>query len=285
MKVYAAMLLASVADADPCLCIFDVDGTLISWSTPSKCPNTQRTGDYSGSYEVLRAEGSHRLSETACGGCYMGVISAGSANSGKDERKDLVKQLKAGGNLPTDTWNPAGCHNTGSPLVHSCSDKPSAVPGIVKYYKDTHGVDIADKDVHFYDDQPYNIVTFEGSPYNAHQVSCGTTGGTDGGFDGGDDKCAAAFYEVNHQPGITYCCGGNQLTPISYSNRYQQTQCLTSCHFPFTYHSKTYNSCTTKGEPAPWCATTSSYDGTHWGYCHGGPSDVEVNQTTSDVVV
>merc|ERR1719460_3199740 len=99
----------------------------------------------------------------------MGAISAGSASeSSGAERKDLVDQLKKGGKLLTDKWNPSGCKNHGkSPLITSCSNKPSAVPGIIQYYKDKHGVEIADEDVHFFDDQPYNIVVFEGKGYNA----------------------------------------------------------------------------------------------------------------------
>lgn len=285
MKTFAAALLASVADGSPCLCVFDVDATLISWSTHSKCPDTQRTGIKSDGYEVLRAEGSHRLSESFCNQCYLGVISAGSAgSSGGAERKDVVKMLKQGGKLNTDKWNPSGCHVRGqSPLITSCSDKPSAIPGIMKYYKDTEGVDIADADVHFYDDQPYNIVVFEGLGYNAHQVSCGSTGGTAGGFDGGDDKCAASLAEVNDSPGIKYCCSGSQVAPASGSGK--TTQCGTPCHFPFTYSGTKHRSCTSTDEPAPWCATNSKYDGTNWGYCHGGSSDIVVNQTLSDVVV
>lgn len=187
--------------------------------------------------------------------------------------------MKAGGKLNTDKWNPSGCHNHGnSPLITSCSNKPSAVPGIVKYYKDTEGVEIANENVHFYDDQPYNIVVFEGTGYNAKQVSCGTTGGTTGGFDGGDDKCAASFEEVNDEKGVKFCCSGQQVPPASGSSK--TTQCGTPCHFPFKYSGHTYHSCTSKDEPAPWCATKSSYDSTNWGYCHGNA----VNQT-SDVVV
>jgi len=286
MKSVVAIFFAAAADAtNPCLCIFDVDSTLISWSTHKHCPKTQRTGIYDGSYEILRAEGSYRLSETFCNACWAGVISAGSAGTqGGDERKDLVKMLQQGGHLPTDTWNPSGCHNKGhSPLITSCSNKPSAVPGIIQYYKNFNGVHIADKDVHFFDDEPSNIVVFEGSSYNAHQISCGTTGGTTGGLDGGDNKCAASLEEVNNSPGIKYCCSGSQVAPASSSR--STTQCGTPCHFPFKYSGKTYHECTTHDDVAPWCATKRKYDDKNWGYCHGGNSDAGVNQTTSDVIV
>jgi len=284
MKTFVAALLASVADGSPCLCAFDVDSTLISWSTTHHCPDAKSTGLYnSHHHEILRAEGNYRLSATGCSDCYMGIISAGSAGTTHgDERKDLVHQLKKGGRLLTEEWNPAGCENAGkSPLITSCRDKPTALGGILKYYKDKEGIEIADEDVHFFDDQPYNIVVFEGTPYHAKQVSCGTTGGTTGGFkEHSDKKCAASFDEVHLRPGIKYCCSGAQVEPSTSS--VATTQCGTPCHFPFKHDGKTYNECTSHGEVAPWCATKSEYDSYNWGYCHGS---FVGNQTTSDVVV
>jgi len=258
--------------------------------TQSQCPKVQDSG-VKGHREVLRAEGSHLMSQSFCKDCYQGVISAGSAGTqGGDERKDIVKMLKQGGKLSTETWNPRGCNSNGkshgkSPLITSCSYKPSAVPGIMKYYKDKEGVTIADKDVHFYDDQPYNIAIFEGKGYNAHQVSCGETGGTTGGYEAGSDvKCGLMLDEFHHSPGLHYCCSGSQKSAPSGSSTVT-TQCGTPCHFPFTYHGKSHNACTSTGEVAPWCATQSQYSSKNWGYCHGGNSDVAVNQTKSDVII
>ena len=45
----------------------------------------------------------------------------------------------------------------------------------------------------------------------------------------------------------------------------------TKCVFPFTVWGKTYNSCTSVGEPAPWCSTKTDANGKHqsghWGFC------------------
>lgn len=244
--------------------------------------------------DILRAEGGHRLSETFCADCYLATISAGNAGPsegyGSDERKDLVRMLKQnGGKLNTDMWNPSGCENQGSPLITGCRDfaKVTAVPGIMKYYKDTEGVDIADEDVHFFDDQSFNIAPFEGSGYNAHQVSCATTGGTAGGYEAPfSDKCAASLEEFNGSPGIHYCCSGSAVPPASTSSK--TTQCGTPCHFPFTYENNEYQDCTSvcnehetrcsagSGNAAPWCATTVNFDNTSWGYCYGGNSAVIV---------
>ena len=97
---------------------------------------------------MLRSDAMLHLSDTFCGNCYLGVISAGSAGTeGGEERADITKYLSKGGKLPTDKWNPDGCENKGSPLIVDCSNKPSAVPGILEWYKTAQGVNIADQDV------------------------------------------------------------------------------------------------------------------------------------------
>jgi len=277
MKSFAATLLVSVASGSdsPCVCIFDVDSTLISWSTTKKCPKVQDSGVSSSGSKVLRAQGAYKLHKTFCSQCYLGVISAGSAGTtGGGERKDIVKTLqKHGGMLPTDTWNANGCaqKHSGSPLVTGCTNKPSAVKGILGWYTTNHGVTFADENVHFYDDKDYNIASFAVHGYNAYQIACPT-----------DGDCAMEMDEVNSSPGI-YCCSGGvqQLAPASSSIT---TGCGVPCHFPFKYLGKTYKACTTSGDFAPWCATTANYDEVHWGYC-GGSSDVTMTNDTAGVIV
>jgi len=287
MKAFAAsLLLASLADASPCLCIFDVDATLISWALDAgkKCPKDQKHHLSDAGYDMLRADAMVNLPDTSCIDCYVGVISAGSAGGkGSEERADLTKYLKQGGKLPTDKWNPQnGCTNKGSPLITDCSDKPSAVPGILKWYKDSQAVTIANKDVYFFDDQDYNIVRFEGHPYNARQISC-PTDGSSGHTD--DGKCGAEVAEITKFSGISYCCSGSPSPAPSPSSKCT-TGCGVPCHFPFTYNGRSYSECTAAGgDPAPWCATNSEYDGKNYGYCYGCPSDVRANLTTSDVIV
>ena len=45
----------------------------------------------------------------------------------------------------------------------------------------------------------------------------------------------------------------------------------TKCVFPFKYWGLTFNSCTSWGEPAPWCSTKTDENGVHrtghWGFC------------------
>jgi len=272
MKTFAATLLATVVDGSPCLCIFDVDSTLISWSTVKQCPKAEKHHLSDAGYDMLRSDGMLNLKDTFCGQCYLGVISAGSAgNTGGEERAQVVKYLKAGGVLTTDKWASSGCKKKGSsPLITSCSDKPSAVPGIIKYYEDSESVQIANNNVHFFDDQNYNIVTFEGGPYNAQQISCPTSSGGESG------KCGMGVDELTNAKGTSYCCSGSQ-TPAPAPSSTVTTECGKACHFPFTYNGQSYSKCTSADDYAPWCATGSEYDGTNYGYCFGGSS--------SDVVV
>ena len=45
----------------------------------------------------------------------------------------------------------------------------------------------------------------------------------------------------------------------------------TKCVFPFTVWGQTFNTCTSVGEPAPWCSTKTDENGKHqtghWGFC------------------
>lgn len=54
------------------------------------------------------------------------------------------------------------------------------------------------------------------------------------------------------------------------------------CNFPFEYNGVTYTSCTSVGEPQPWCSVQTS-GGVHvagkWGYCL--PEEDELAQVTS----
>lgn len=287
MKVGAFALLAlAAADGSPCLCIFDVDSTLVGWAKPEQCPKDQNHDLPDAGYSMLRADAMLHLSDTFCKECYIGVISAGSAGGkGSDERADIVAFLQKGGKLPTSTWNQGGCKQKkkGSPLITDCSDKPSAVPGIMQWYEDKEGVSIANKDVHFYDDQDYNIITFEGTGYNVHQVSCPSDGPASHTQ---TTKCGATVGEINNSSGISYCCSGSQA-PAPEKSSTCVNACGVPCHFPFTYNGKSYHACTTAGgDPAPWCSTKPEYDGKNYGYCYGCPSEVgRTNATTPGVIV
>lgn len=152
--------------------------------------------------EMLQA-----LSGTFCHECFLGTVSAGSAaGANSPERKRLHEKLSAGGHLPTDTWNPAGCTVQGSPLVTGCRDgtKQGAIPGILQWYKAKEGVLVKDSEVYFFDDRSININPFKGLPYNAQQISCRTR---DSGMGNAVGLCGAEKAEFTKSKGVHVCAG------------------------------------------------------------------------------
>jgi len=89
-----------------------------------------------------------------------------------------------------------------SPLVTFCPDgqKQTAMPGIIDWYRVHAQVEIADEDVHFYDDRLVNIESFRHTKYNAHQISCDKR-------DLGDSigYCGASVHEVVPDHGVVNC--------------------------------------------------------------------------------
>jgi hypothetical protein len=181
MRTAALVLSVAVASAaTPCLCVFDVDRTLTGLQSDVKdCPaNTIIPGSqdcgYAGGTLTL-SEFTPRFAQTFCAGCHTGICSAGTAcGSDSKERALIVATLNSTGLLPAAaTWSAPG--KVTSPLVTSYPErhKQVAVAGILNWYAE-QGITIADGDVHFFDDRPDNIGPFNGTGFNARQISCAT---------------------------------------------------------------------------------------------------------------
>merc|ERR1719163_1047048 len=85
---------------------------------------------------------------------------------------DLTDTKKTGG------WSDMHDKRRGkihSPWVIMVEDgyKQLMVPGIIKWWATKAKISIPDSDVWFYDDRNNNVMNFEGSGYNANQISCG----------------------------------------------------------------------------------------------------------------
>eukprot|EP00929_Paragymnodinium_shiwhaense_P100894 TRINITY_DN6358_c0_g1_i1.p2 TRINITY_DN6358_c0_g1~~TRINITY_DN6358_c0_g1_i1.p2 ORF type:complete len:266 (-),score=50.81 TRINITY_DN6358_c0_g1_i1:113-910(-) len=194
------------ANPDTCLCVFDVDRTLTGRQHyAAQCPgdleqpNVQDSA-YQGGPLVL-SEAAQFIDHTFCAGCYLSTISAGSASGpNSPERTVMLNILKVGpgANLLPNVWGD-GCNPKVSPLVLGCPDghKQETVPGVLKWYAD-HGVSIEDKNVHFFDDRVSNVRPFEGKPYNARQISCGSR-------DGAIGLCGAKPDELVGDTGVKLC--------------------------------------------------------------------------------
>lgn len=182
------------------------------------CPtNSVQSGVSDNAYDggdLTLSELAQRVAETFCGGCHLGIVSAGDASGdGSDERNVLHDSLAvANPDLPNE-WS-QGC-DAHSPLVISCQDgqKQNAVRGIIDWYAQNAGAQIADSDVHFFDDRSENIEPFSTLGYNARQISCGLR-------DNGDSigYCGAALSEIISDPGVVTCGGLLGSRSVSYSS-------------------------------------------------------------------
>jgi len=168
------------------------------------CPNnTVINGVYDPAYTpgnlTLSELGQDGGSSGYCGGCYLGVVSAGNAGgTGSDERGVLLQQLNASQRLDGDFLDKCPSPVT-SPLVLSCKDayKQLAVSDIVAWYG-TQGVNIASEDVFFFDDRGINVAPFAGTGFNARQISCDSREGSHG-------LCGATMPEVTNTLGVHLC--------------------------------------------------------------------------------
>mmetsp|Transcript_5668 Transcript_5668/g.17482 ORF Transcript_5668/g.17482 Transcript_5668/m.17482 type:complete len:260 (+) Transcript_5668:126-905(+) len=196
----------NITDSGGCLCLFDIDRTLTGKQGQSaSCPGDEPQPDvwdsaYGGGELSLSAL-AKALGQSACAPCYVGTISKGDASgSGSKEREVLQQKLGVEpGKLPAKDWS--GPHPVTSPLVVTCSDgkKQDAVPGILAWYR-ARGIQIADSDVHFFDDRSDNVLPFRGLPYNARQVSCTTRD-----YGGKVGLCGATLSEIVLEKGVKTC--------------------------------------------------------------------------------
>ena len=222
----AAVLLGAASVPDPafgnCLCIFDLDRTLTgAQDNTTACPNNEVfPGIYDPAYSApepsdltLSELGQDGGGSGYCGGCNLGVVSAGYAGgSDSDERAQLLIQLNAsqrlGGGFMDHCLSPVT-----SPLVMGCPDerKQETVADVVAWYGD-QGVAIAPGDVWFFDDRDENVAPFEGTGFNARQASCGLR-------DGDRGLCGATLAEVaNLAPGIVLCGDDDDDHSYGYMN-------------------------------------------------------------------
>jgi len=190
-----------------CLCVFDVDRTLTSKQGWYDCPATEAHNDvpdwaYNGGSLILSELALGLKESEACGSCYLGMVSAGTA-SGPDSIErgildNLVEsQYDVGGyvdDCPSPVWGTKimACGEGGS--------KKRAVDDII-IWLGNNGVTIDAHKVHFFDDKENNVGGFVDSGYHAHQISCASRDSSRGG-------CGGTLAELTNEhvaPGQHFC--------------------------------------------------------------------------------
>jgi len=189
-----------------CLCVFDVDRTLTAKQGWYDCPGTEAHNDvpdwaYNGGSLILSDLALGIKESEACGSCYMGMVSAGTASGPNSIERgildDLVEsQYDVGGYVegcPSPVWGTK---------VMACGEgiKQRAVDDIIAWLGN-NGVHIDPHKVHFYDDKENNIGGFINSGYHAHQISCASRDGNRGG-------CGGTRAELSNEhvaPGQHFC--------------------------------------------------------------------------------
>jgi len=219
-----ALPRASVADAaemvelQSCLCVFDVDRTLTGkqgWR--GKCPqNYEVAGSKDTAYgqgTLLLSEFAQNMDKTFCGQCYHGIVTAGQASGpGSDERAEILRRLGGTKHTRSDWWQDVAFNpdaEVRSSLVLQAKDgmKQEAVKSMLRWWKSDQHIDFKPEDVHFFDDVRANVQPFEGTGFNARQISCGVRGVIEWGgmFEGQVGGCGATASEVVADKGVKLC--------------------------------------------------------------------------------
>lgn len=183
----------------------------------SSCPGVREmTGVYDNAFkcpeeghcDLVLSEAAQNLNDTFCSKCYRGIVSHGPAGGeGSKEREALLEVLGGIRWTLSATWSPPS-PRVASTLVVNAPDglKQDSVREIVNWLRTDRKVHIDHKHVHFFDDNDVNAPAFDGTGFNARQVSCGTRSGTVG-------QCGARIGEIIAERGVKSCDG--HLIPLA----------------------------------------------------------------------
>merc|ERR1711953_1566283 len=150
---------------------------------------------------------------TFCGGCYLGICSAGDADGDdSEEREALLSDVLR--SAPFDelrrtvpsasTWSLYD--NVTSPLVLRSPNKlkQNSVEDIREWYSQ-QGICISSENVHFFGDRTENMAPFAEMKFNAREISCGSRDPVLYSGSGMVGYCGARPEEVVPEKGISSC--------------------------------------------------------------------------------
>mmetsp|Transcript_69761 Transcript_69761/g.216578 ORF Transcript_69761/g.216578 Transcript_69761/m.216578 type:complete len:234 (-) Transcript_69761:156-857(-) len=202
-----------------CLCVFDIDRTLTGkqgWA--GQCgKDLELAGVQDAAYAkgtMVASQLAQSMSETFCGECYHGIVTAGVASGdGSPERKKLLEFLGGSARTRTDFWQDIS-FNPGTTVVSSLvvqakdGNKQDSVASMVQWWHTKQGIKFEKEDVYFFDDMKENVQPFEGTGFNAQQVSCASRGPAEalpGAYDGKIGGCGGAIADIIKRQGVHIC--------------------------------------------------------------------------------
>lgn len=191
-----------------CLCVFDVDRTLTGKQGQAfRCPgNEEQAGTTDGAYAggtLVLSRLATGVQNTFCRDCYRSIVSSGFlTGEGSVERSRILSLL--GGPAATLSTSWSSREPVTSALVVGALDgqKQDTVRSIVNWYRDHRSVSLAPDQVHFFDDRSDNVLPFEGTGFNARQVSCASRDTVIG-------MCGATPDEIVRERGVHSCATYN----------------------------------------------------------------------------
>jgi len=190
---------------EPCLCAFDADRTLTTRpGYMQRCEGTAKVPGVNDSASVpgtlVLSAMAQNIQGTFCKRCYRGIVSAGDIGGLQSDERGVLGQM-LGGHQATVNGDWSDAANVLSLLVVHAGKgaKQEIVRRMVDWLRSSNGVDIKDRDVHFFDDEEDNIWPFEDTGFNARQVSCASRD------DGGIGLCGGGADEVEANLGVRTC--------------------------------------------------------------------------------
>lgn len=203
--------------APACLCVFDVDRTLTGkQAAVSQCPADLQKKDVKdssyGGGDLVLSDAAQHIEETFCMNCYKAIVTATEA-TGSPEHTVLRQQLGKGVGADIIGKNdPNTCESktVTSPFVICWPDgkKQEAIPDLISWYDKNANVTIAKSDVYMFDDRDTNIKPFQGTGYNARQISCSSRDTSTGGVIG---LCGAKATEIVKTKGVQTCKADDEV--------------------------------------------------------------------------
>jgi len=202
-----------------CLSVFDIDRTLTAtqgWA--EKCKDHHVT-ELGGIPDEAYAKGTMIASELAqsmgasfCGKCWHGIVTAGVA-SGPWFREHILEYIGGTARTRSRVWQDIKFQpqtDVQSSLVVQAKDgnQQDSVQKMVQWWRNVQKIDIDDEDVYFFDDMAENVKPFEGTGFNAFQVSCVVRGPAEalpGAYDGKIGGCGGTLTELTEKKGVHLC--------------------------------------------------------------------------------